>query len=225
MDQKYIIIGLVAVIVLLGAGLSYTLFFANNTEYVDISLVSGGTTVSIPDDMTIKSNTNGIQVYENSNTIVISFNSAGKSEDDILAFTNIMNPIFGNVSNGTVTVNNPTVAGCSLSGECQATYVSNDDTQDSIIVISKSNDILTHIVNSIQWHAVKTDTSSDSGSSSSSGPTALAYKSDGTPMYSQAEVSRYMANKYGDVNYHIGGNGYIDMDEPGYDDAGHWIGR
>ncbi len=63
-----------------------------------------------------------------------------------------------------------------------------------------------------------------SSSSSSSTPSAYAYKSDGTPMYSQAEVSRYMANKYGDVNYHIGGNGYMDMDQPGYDDAGHWIG-
>ena len=58
----------------------------------------------------------------------------------------------------------------------------------------------------------------------SSGPTALAYKSDGTPMYSQSEVSNYMLNKYGMVDYHIGSNGYIDMDEPGFDDAGNWIG-
>lgn len=55
-------------------------------------------------------------------------------------------------------------------------------------------------------------------------PSAYAYKSDGTPMYSQAEVDQYMANKYGMVNYHVGSNGYIDMDEPGYDDAGHWVG-
>ena len=55
-------------------------------------------------------------------------------------------------------------------------------------------------------------------------PSAYAYKSDGTPMYSQAEVDQYMANKYGLVNYHVGSNGYIDMDEPGYDDAGHWVG-
>lgn len=60
-----------------------------------------------------------------------------------------------------------------------------------------------------------------SSSSSSSTPSAYAYKSDGTPMYSQAEVDQYMANKYGMVNYHVGSNGYIDMDEPGYDDAGH----
>ncbi len=63
-----------------------------------------------------------------------------------------------------------------------------------------------------------------SSSSSSSTPSAYAYKSDGTPMYSQAEVDRYMLNKYGMVDYHIGSNGYVDMDEPGYDDAGHWVG-
>ena len=67
-------------------------------------------------------------------------------------------------------------------------------------------------------------TSSSESSSSSSEPEALAYKSDGTPMHSQAEVDRYMYNKYGDVDYHIGENGYMDMDEPGYDDAGHWVG-
>lgn len=61
-------------------------------------------------------------------------------------------------------------------------------------------------------------------SSSSSTPSAYAYKSDGTPMYSQAEVSDYMYHKYGNVNYHIGSNGYVDMDQPGYDDAGHWVG-
>jgi flagellar basal body-associated protein FliL len=66
--------------------------------------------------------------------------------------------------------------------------------------------------------------SSSSSSSSSSSPSAYAYKSDGTPMYSQAEVSDYMYHKYGNVNYHIGDNGYVDMDQPGYDDAGHWVG-
>jgi hypothetical protein len=76
----------------------------------------------------------------------------------------------------------------------------------------------------------KAETSSSSSSSSqstqSSQPqrTAYAYRSDGSPMYSQGEVDSYMYNKYGSVNYHVGSNGYIDMDEPGYDDAGHWVG-
>ena len=58
-----------------------------------------------------------------------------------------------------------------------------------------------------------------------SAPTAYAYQSDGTPMYSQSEVDRYMSHKYGPgTNYHIGSNGYVDMDEPGVDNAGNWIG-
>lgn len=60
-------------------------------------------------------------------------------------------------------------------------------------------------------------------SSQSSTPSAYAYRSDGSPMYSQAEVDQYMYNKYGAVNYHIGSNGYVDMDEPGYGDDGHRI--
>ena len=42
-------------------------------------------------------------------------------------------------------------------------------------------------------------------------------------MYSQAEVDAYMGQKYGLVNYHIKENRYIDLDEPGYDDAGNPI--
>lgn len=75
----------------------------------------------------------------------------------------------------------------------------------------------------IEEKAEEADTSSSSSSASST-PSAYAYKSDGTPMYSQAEVDRYMLNKYGMVDYHVGDNGYIDMDEPGFDDAGHWVG-
>lgn len=50
---------------------------------------------------------------------------------------------------------------------------------------------------------------------------AYAYRSDGSPLYSQEEVDKYMLQKYGMVDYHIGSNGYIDMDEAGYDDAGN----
>lgn len=65
---------------------------------------------------------------------------------------------------------------------------------------------------------------SQSSSSSQSQPSVYAYRSDGSPMYSQAEVDQYMYNKYGMVNYHIKSNGYVDMDEPGFDDKGNWVG-
>lgn len=47
-----------------------------------------------------------------------------------------------------------------------------------------------------------------------------AYKSDGTPMYSKAEVDSYVQSKYGSVNYHIQDNGYVNIDDPGYTDDG-----
>ncbi|WP_407431546.1 hypothetical protein [Methanobrevibacter sp.] len=52
-----------------------------------------------------------------------------------------------------------------------------------------------------------------------------AYKSDGTPMYSQAEVDNYVKSKYGAVNYHIQDNGYINIDDPGYTDDGAKVVR
>ena len=51
-------------------------------------------------------------------------------------------------------------------------------------------------------------------------PKVYAYKSDGTPMYSQEEVSMYVKSKYGAVNYHIQDNGYINLDDPGFTDDG-----
>ncbi|WP_296884013.1 carboxypeptidase-like regulatory domain-containing protein [uncultured Methanobrevibacter sp.] len=71
----------------------------------------------------------------------------------------------------------------------------------------------------------KEEQATQESSSSSSSPSAYAYKSDGTPMYSQAEVDQYMYNKYGRVNYHLQDNGYVNLDEPGFDDAGHYVGR
>lgn len=61
------------------------------------------------------------------------------------------------------------------------------------------------------------DKGTDSQSSSRS---VYAYKSDGTPMYSQEEVNNYVQSKYGSVNYHIQDNGYINLDDAGYTDDG-----
>lgn len=221
MNKKYLIIGLVVVICLLCCGIAYTLLDMN-IEYDTITLVENGTTIEIPKDMVVKSNNSGILVLENENTIVISFNSIDKGIGELISFADIKNPIFGNSPQGNVTINNPTVAGCNLAGECNAVYVGNDETHDNIIVISKNKNIVNHIINSIKWHA--TSSNDDSNEVSNSGPAAYAYKSDGTPMYSQSEVDQYMLNKYGMVDYHVGDNGYIDMDEPGFDDAGHWVG-
>ena len=222
MNKKYLIIGvLIIIIAILCTGIAY-LLFVDQTEYVTSNIDASGTTIEIPDDMVIKSNNteNGIIVLENENTIVIIFNSADKGLAPLMAFANIKVPIFGNEFSGNLTINNPTVAGCSLEGECNAVYIGNNETHDNIIVISKNSDIVNHIINSIKWGKT---TDSNSDETATSQPSAYAYKSDGTPMYSEQEVEDYMLNKYGMVDYHVGSNGYIDMDEPGYDDAGNEI--
>lgn len=221
MNKKYLIIGvLIIIIALLCTGIAYMLL-VDQTKYVTSNIDASGTTIEIPDDMVIKSNNseNGIVVLENKNTIVIVFNSADKGLAELMAFANIKVPIFGNEFTGNLSINNPTVAGCSLEGQCNAVYIGNNETHDNIIVISKNKDIVDHIINSIKW-GKKTDSSDETASSQ---PSAYAYKSDGTPMYSEQEVQDYMLNKYGMVDYHVGSNGYIDMDEPGYDDAGNMI--
>ena len=230
MDKKTLIIILLSVIlVIILAAIGYTLL-AGHTEYVSETIAESETSFEMPKDMTVKSNNsdNGIVVYENDNTIIVVFNSQDKGVAQIMAFANIKNPIFGNEFSGNLTMNNPVISGCSLDGECNAVFIGNNDTHDNIIVISKNKDIVNHIINSIEW-GLKTNTSTPaseepaSTQTDSSQPSAYAYKSDGTPMYSQREVSEYMGNKYGMVEYHIGDNGYIDMDEPGFDDAGNKI--
>ena len=234
MDSKYLIIGvLCAIIAILCCGIAYTML-SDNMQYITVNTVENGTTMEIPDDMAVKSNNteSGIVVLENDNTIVVFFNSQGKGLAQLMAFADIKNPIFGSESEGNVSITDPTIAGCSLEGKCNAVYVGNNDTHDNIIVISKSKDIVDHIVGSIKWvvtdsgddeaEVVESDAATTSDTSDSQ-PSAYAYKSDGTPMYSEEEVGDYMRDKYGLVDYHIAENGYIDMDEPGYDDAGNKI--
>ena len=226
MDKKYIIIALIVIFLLLVLGIGY-LMFSDNTTYVTVNIVKNGTSMEIPSDMKIKSNNSdsGITVLENDNTIVILFNSADKNIAQIVGFAEIKNPIFGSEMQGNVSINNPTIAGCSLKGECNAVFIGNDETHDNIIVISQKSSIVNHIINSIKWNSnsVSTHENNDTSDSSDTKQTVYAYKSDGTPMYSQSEVDNYMEEKYGLVDYHIKGNGYIDLDEPGYDDAGNYI--
>lgn len=229
MNSKHLIIAALGIIiVLLCGGITYTLL-SQHTEYITTTIAESGTILEIPDDMSVKTNDteNGIIVLENKNTIIVIFNSAGKSLEQIMSFAAIKSPIFGNDFKGNKTLNNPSIDGYSLEGECNGVFIGNNETHDNIIVISKSKDIVSHIISSIKWGKKTSDESNDvaesSSEPSSSQPSAYAYKSDGTPMYSEDEVSDYMLNKYGMVDYHVGDNGYIDMDEPGFDDAGNKI--
>ena len=101
--------------------------------------------------------------------------------------------------------------------------VFNYETQETVHIQGTDKEKVDHIADSVQFSTGKKVENNTTDQQNSKSPKVLAYKSDGTPMYTQAEVDSYMQGKYGDVNYHIGANGYIDMDEPGYDDAGHRV--
>jgi len=62
--------------------------------------------------------------------------------------------------------------------------------------------------NATQKLTIKEEEVAAASEPAQSQPSVYAYKSDGTPMYSQAEVDSYMLNKYGMVNYHIKENRY-----------------
>ena len=228
MNKNYLIIGILAVVIIaLCCAIGYVLL-TPQTNYITTTIAESGTVMEIPDDMKVVSNNSGITTLEDENTIVIVFNSQGKGISELMTYATVKNPIFGNNYNGNLSIDNPNIDGCSLDGKCNAVLIGNNQTHDNIIVISKNPDIVNHIINSIQWGNKTTATaesaSDDSSQSSTSEPSAYAYKSDGTPMYSQEEVDEYMANKYGLVDYHVKENGYIDMDEPGYDNAGNPTG-
>ena len=181
MDHKYIIIGLLVIIVVLICGVAY-IVMSPQTEYTTVHIVENGTTMEIPKDMNIKSENNqsDIVVLENDNTIIILFNTQNKDLVQISNFAYIKNPIFGSEFSGNVTLKDPTVAGCSLKGECNGVFIGNDETHDNIIIISEDENIVNHIVNSIKWKvpSVTEKTSEDTNASettSSSQPHYDAY--------------------------------------------------
>ena len=103
--------------------------------------------------------------------------------------------------------------------------VKNDRTGEVIMVSSSQgdNETVEHIIGSVRWGDGSKVDDNSSNNDSDDGRKVLAYKSDGTPMYSQEEVDEYVKSKYGLVNYHIQGNGYINLDDPNYDDAGNRV--
>lgn len=220
MDRKYIIIGLLIVIFILICAIMLV-SVGNSRAYQNFTCDDTGTSLEVPADLKVR--------QDNSNH-GIRYTVMSTPDGDIVIQRSVGdNPYMGEGMSGASDLLN-SYDGDKVNGveihTCSRT-VKNDATGEVIMVSSNrgDNETVEHIINSIKW-GNKTVSSSDAGdsahvSSASSEPSAYAYKADGTPMYSQDEVDDYMLHKYGMVNYHVGDNGYIDMDEPGYDDAGH----
>lgn len=106
--------------------------------------------------------------------------------------------------------------------------VMSEETGESISVMGENATLVNYIAEHAKFNgkAGVNKTNNTTSQTNDNQKHAFAYKSDGTPMYSQAEVDAYMKSKYGNVNYHIQSNGYISMDEPnvkGYDrDGAHF---
>lgn len=102
--------------------------------------------------------------------------------------------------------------------------VFNYDTQETVHIQGEDKELVDRVADSVVFSGGAGNNSSNDTSQSSNQRQALAYKSDGTPMYSQSEVDNYLSSKYGgQVNYHVQDNGYISLDEPGYTSDGRRV--
>ena len=213
MNKKYIIIGLSLLLVVLCGLIAFEMI--SHVEYEKLVLPSGST-MEVPNDMKLVSDNSGTYVYESDECVVVVFNSEGKSLADALVFADDKVEIFGNDFERNTTVTDIHAYGCNLKGDYYAYYKANNETSDNVIVFAKNKEVGDYIINSIIY-ASNVNNESNAESTTVDEPTqepsAYAYKSDGTPMYSQQEVNDYMAEKYGLCDYDIQDNGYIDIKE------------
>ena len=98
--------------------------------------------------------------------------------------------------------------------------VMSEETGESVSVMGENQTLVNYIADHVKFNG-KNANNTNNTTQNDNQKKALAYKSDGTPMYTQAEVDQYMLTKYGMVDYHIQDNGYISLDEPGYTSDGH----
>jgi len=198
MENKHIIIILLIVIVILAAAIGFTLFSQSNKEASIVKITSA--------------------------------NKLEEGKDLSIKLTDLKeNPIQKEIvsikitdKKGKVVVDD--VVKTDAKGKAKYTLDLDKGKYDVVIVYEGNNSYAGD--NDTQKLTIKEKEAAqaESSSSSSSSPTPYAYKSDGTPMYSQAEVDSYMLNKYGMVDYHLNDNGYVNLDEPGFDDKGNYIG-
>ena len=219
MEQKKIILILIliAVLVALCSFITYALVL-NQTEYTTMTIAESGTTIEVPDDMKLKSTNgdSGITVLENDNTIIVLFNSKDKGVGQIIGFSDIKNPIFGNEYQGDTTLKDPTVAGCHLDGECRAVYLGNNQTHDNILIISKNKDIVTHIINSIKWGLDAADNNTDNNDDSGINTVSVNKNTSNNKKYSQSDLDMARNDAYWqgyDDSYYDQQNDYYEDDD------------
>lgn len=104
--------------------------------------------------------------------------------------------------------------------------VMSEETGEAVSVMGENETLVNYIADHVKFNGKSGDnkTNNTPSQTNNNQKQAIAYKSDGTPMYSQSEVDNYVNSKYGSVNYHTQSNGYIALDDPSYTSDGHYIG-
>ena len=211
-DRKYIIIALVAVILALVAGIGYMMFFNHTVEYQTIAL-SNGTTVEVPkvNDSTWTVNALGIRAYSapSEKTMMTSFNSAeAANPTGAKVFSAIKEKMFSG-SSSVEKYNKRDIKENTINGtHYYMVDISNNKTQDNVILCSENIDILKHMIDSLTFgnpNAANVDMVS---------PTSVSDNGENT--YSEDELMMAILGGY----YYGYLNGYSDSyDSNGYDSS------
>ena len=152
-DKQYIVIALIAIILALVAGIGYMIFFNHTVEYQTIAL-SNGTTVEVPkvNDSTWTVNPLGIRAYTapSEKTIVTSFNDAeAANPTGAKAFSMVKDKLF-NGSKSVEKYKKRNIKQNSINGtNYYMVYISNNKTQDNVIMCSEDMDTLKHMIDTL----------------------------------------------------------------------------
>lgn len=102
--------------------------------------------------------------------------------------------------------------------------VMSEETGEAVSVMGENETLVNYIAEHVKFNGKPGDNkTNDNSTTNDNQKQPIAYKSDGTPMYSQAEVDNYVNSKYGSVNYHTQSNGYIALDDLSYTSDGRYV--
>ena len=220
--EKYIIIGLVAVIALLAIGLGY-FFLTQSVEYQTIQ-ISSGSTIEAPkaDDARREEDPNGIRTYTcpSAGVSLISFNSA---ENLTLvgagAFAIARDALLANTKNLEI-YNGYDIKESSINGtHYYIVNISSSETHDNIVIGSKDLNILKHMLDTLRLGAPDQVNATLTSSGSASAPVKNVVKNNTNKnKYSDDDLMRASEDAYL-MGY---SDGYVDSyyDSSSYYDSG-----
>ena len=150
--KKLIIIALIAVIVVLGGLIAYTVFTQNQVEYQTIA-ISNATTMEVPvsENSTFFNDSLGIKYYqdEKSGVQVISWNGQEQSSTD--GAQKIGTQFENQKVNTTQTFEDGVPVYENKKLGCFIIEVKNATTNDNIIIVAKDKDVALHMLKSIKF--------------------------------------------------------------------------